>query len=204
MSQYWFPYGFLLTLPLEIWLSLFAPTLASVRCAAWVANILGLIVIYAALIKFVRSDALRVVGACFLWMIPLAAFSLTIPMAARYGVGFLPLLFWPRKPIAAGAMTVIALCTSQEIGAAGLARPEKKRKKTNPITGGHGDRQRKSGQGDHPQKAGAHHAQRIRAHKLDQRRVDHDESQNIGDPGGASNGRQRGREQRKPNFQGQR
>lgn len=118
MSQYWFPYGFLLTLPLEIWLSLFAPTLASVRCAAWVANILGLIVIYAALIKFVRSDALRVVGACFLWMIPLAAFSLTIPMAARYGVGFLPLLFWPRKPIAAGAMTVIALCTSQEIGAA--------------------------------------------------------------------------------------
>ncbi|MCB4755807.1 MAG: hypothetical protein LHV69_02430 [Elusimicrobia bacterium] len=126
----WLQFGPLLTAPLQALCAFDKPTVASVRATVWLHNLIGLLCIYACLLRFLRHPIIRHTSAVFLWLVPLAAFSLAIPYSARYGGGFLSLFFWPQPrdskfqktfyPLLAGLASGVSLLTSQEVGAASL------------------------------------------------------------------------------------
>lgn len=100
-------------------------TLSSVRTAFWLLNLLGLFLLFGALARHARRPGPAVGTALCLGLVPFAAHTLTIPYAARYGAGFLPILFWtgdrPRAPWLAGAAAAAAFWISQEAGTAASA-----------------------------------------------------------------------------------
>lgn len=117
----WFQYGPLLALPLKAAVTLFPPTLLSLRLCIWVANVLGLICIYLVILKWIPSLPLRLMGALAMWVIPLAAHTTTIPMAFRYGPPFLSLLFWTDRRwdrFLAGFVAGVSFFLSQEVATA--------------------------------------------------------------------------------------
>ncbi len=104
---------------------LFGETLSTVRGTFWLANWVGLLIVYAALVRLVQAPLLRLIGSVFIFLVPMASHVPCIPMAARYGFGFLPMLFWPvnesSKPVLAGLACALSFFVSQESGVACIA-----------------------------------------------------------------------------------
>jgi len=105
------------------------PTLSLARAVVWGANAAGLWLVYFCLLRFTAAAPVRAIGALLIFLVPCAAHATTIPFAARYGAGFLPMLFWPRpgqdggaRPALSGLFAGVAVWVSPEIGtAAGAA-----------------------------------------------------------------------------------
>ncbi|MGQ0644128.1 MAG: hypothetical protein ACT4O3_01370 [Elusimicrobiota bacterium] len=126
-----FQYGPLLASALELPSVFGSFTLSGARTTVWLFNAAGLLCVYAALLSFVRDARTRLAAGVFLCMVPLAAHTLFIPMSARYGPAFLPMVFWPgapwharrprAAPWAAGALAGLSYWFAQEAGAPALA-----------------------------------------------------------------------------------
>ncbi len=127
-----FHYGPVLPLTLCLALRMAPMTLASVRVAIWLLNAAGLLCVYLCLLKFARAASVRIPLSIFMFMVPLAAHVLTIPIAARYGAGFASLLFWPlggeresgntrTAALFSGLLAALAVSVSQEVGLAAFA-----------------------------------------------------------------------------------
>src|SRR5205823_3406238 len=118
-----YQFGPLLYLPLKIAAALQPLTLSGVRAVFWGENLLGLWIIFLVLWRLSPPPAPRAPFLILLGVVPFAAHTLTIPFAARYGAGFLPMLLWPgserespRRALFAGGLAGAAFWISQEVG----------------------------------------------------------------------------------------
>lgn len=127
-SDVWFQYGPLLTVPTRLAVAFDQVTLADLRMAQLLPNLVWQLIIYAALCRWVKDGFLRVSAALALWLCPWAQFTTFVPMAFRYGPAFLAILVWPEPSasvrreknlsLASGASCALAIFISQEIGIA--------------------------------------------------------------------------------------
>ncbi len=119
-------FGPLLYAPLRALFAVRPATLSGARTVFWAENLLGLWIVLLLLWKWVRQPSVRLPFFVFLGIVPFAAHTLSIPYAARYGAGFLPMLFWPASsddkghPFLSGLLVGAAYGVSQEVGVAAL------------------------------------------------------------------------------------
>jgi hypothetical protein len=119
-------FGPVLYAPLRALFLFRAPTLSGARAVFWAENVVGLAAVLLLLWAWVRRPAVLAPFLVFLGLVPFAAHTLTIPFAARYGAGFVPLLLWPRspaeggRPFLTGLLSGAAYFASQEVGMAAV------------------------------------------------------------------------------------
>jgi hypothetical protein len=126
-SDIWFQYGPLLLFPVKAMMHWFGETLATVRIANGIMNMVGLLWIYIASRRLMTFRSHRLAVLVLVALGASAAHTPFIPFSIRYGAGFLSMAFWPKgqdggnhpgSPWISGLLAGLACWISQEAGLA--------------------------------------------------------------------------------------